>query len=398
MDPVIRTLILKRFRSIVAETVHFANPTFLVGRNGSGKSNFRDAIDFLAEAMASPLHAVFDRRGGVSVVRNRTAAANHPRNLGLGVDLGPINGELKGAHYAFEVRAVKDHGFEVVREQCIVYPNQGTPVLFDRRRRRFRSNLGGLIPSVEPASLALPVVAGESRFAPVLKTLSAMRSYSIEPAKLREMQEPDPGLGLKSDGGNAAGVLQEIRRRSRDDFERICEFLQVIVPNTTSVRPARRGNKLALEFTQQWGGGKPIRFEASSMSDGTLRALGLLTAVYQHPPPSLLAIDEPEATIHPGALPVILDLIRHASRFRQVVVTTHSPDVLDADWIEGRHIRIVSCHEGTTRITPLARGTDEAIAEQLGRPGELLRSNALSEAPLRPGTERPVDLFKDEAA
>ena len=68
MEPILRSLILKRFRSIPAETVPFGNPTFLVGQNGSGKSNFVDAFAFLAEAMASPLQAVFDRRGGISTV------------------------------------------------------------------------------------------------------------------------------------------------------------------------------------------------------------------------------------------------------------------------------------------------------------------------------------------
>jgi predicted ATPase len=398
MEPMIQTLILKRFRSIVAETVHLDNPTFLVGRNGSGKSNFRDAIAFLAEAMVSPLHAVFDRRGGIAVVRNRTAVEGYPVNLGLGVEFGPIHGEMKGAHYAFEIRARKHNGFEVVREQCIVYPHQGVAYQFDRRGKRFRSNLSGLNPSVEPAALALPVVGGESRFAPVLKTLSAMRSYTIEPARLREWQDPENGSGLKSDGNNVARVLQEIRRRSRDDFERICEFLEAIVPNTKRVRPIKQGNKLALEFTQQWGEEKTIRFEAGSMSDGTLRALGLLTAVYQFPRPSLVIIEEPEATMHLEALPVITDLIRHASRFRQVVVTTHNPDVLDAEWIEGRHIRIVTWAEGATHITPVAKGTNEAIAEQLGRPGELLRSNALRAAPTGPHLGTQLDLFKDEAA
>ena len=66
MEPILRSLILKRFRSIPAETVPFDNPTFLVGQNGSGKSNFVDAFAFLAEAMASPLQGVFDRRGGIS--------------------------------------------------------------------------------------------------------------------------------------------------------------------------------------------------------------------------------------------------------------------------------------------------------------------------------------------
>ena len=53
-DPILRRLVLQRFRSLAREQVEFGNPTFLVGQNGSGKSNFADAIAFLAEAMASP--------------------------------------------------------------------------------------------------------------------------------------------------------------------------------------------------------------------------------------------------------------------------------------------------------------------------------------------------------
>src|SRR5216684_1745051 len=100
MKPILRSLVLKRFRSIPAETVQFDNPTFLVGRNASGKSNFRDALDFLAEAMASPLQAVFDRRGGIAAVRNRTAVRSWSPSLGLGVELGRLNGDLQRAHYA----------------------------------------------------------------------------------------------------------------------------------------------------------------------------------------------------------------------------------------------------------------------------------------------------------
>jgi predicted ATPase len=105
------------------------------------------------------------------------------------------------------------------------------------------------------------------------------------------------------------------------------------------------------------------------MSDGTLRALGLLTAVFQKPPPSVLVIEEPEATIHPGALGAVLDLLRHASRHRQVIVTTHSPGLLDAPWIEDRHLRMVSWHEEATRVSPVSEASREALRSHL-RSGE----------------------------
>jgi hypothetical protein len=165
VDLAIRRLILKRFRSIPAERLDFDNPTFLVGRNGSGKSNLVDALAFLAEAMASPLQAVFDKRGGIASVRNRTSGKSYPPNLGFGVEFGAVNGELTGARYSFEIRALQNYGFEVLREQCSVRTKKGR-FWFDRKKGAFDSNVAGLRPAFDAASLGLPVVGGDARFAP----------------------------------------------------------------------------------------------------------------------------------------------------------------------------------------------------------------------------------------
>lgn len=397
MDPVIKALIVKRFRSVPTEQVTLDNPTFLVGQNGSGKSNLVDAFAFLAEAMTLPLHAVFDKRGGIASVRNRTSGQSYPPNLGLGVIFGPMNESMVAGRYAFEVKALPNYGFEVLREQCLVVTKDRQRSWFDRKKRHFSTNVKGLEPSPDPASLGLPVVGGEARFSPVLRVLSGLRVYAIEPGELREMQDPDSGTSLRADGSNAASVLQEIERHSPEDVKRICEILTTIVPNTKSVRPKKHGKKLSLEFIQEWGEKKRLKFESFNMSDGTLRALGLLTAVYQVPVPSLLAIEEPEATIHPGALGAVLDLLRHASRRTQVVVTTHSPEVLDADWIEDRHLRVVAWEDGATRIARISRASREALQQHLMGAGELLRSNALEpEATLFQGVAGPqTSLFED---
>lgn len=398
MEPILKTLILKRFRSVLAETVQFTNPTFLVGRNGSGKSNFRDAVDFLSEVMTSSLQSVFDRRGGIAVVRNRTPGRGYPPNLGLGAVLGKLNGQIETARYAFEVHATRNYGFEVLREQCVVRLVGGETAWFDRGRKEFRSNVEGLRPALEPESLGLPVIGGESSFTPVLRALAAMRSYSIEPSKIRELQDVDSGMVLKSDGSNAASVLQEIGRSAPEDLERIGELLSSIVPNTKDVKAIKHGTKLTLEFVQEWGENKRLNFESFSMSDGTLRALGLLAAVYQRSRPSVLVIEEPEATIHPGALGAILDLLRHASRQMQVVVTTHSPEVLDADWLSDDDLRIVTWQEGATRILFLATGTKAALQEHLMSAGELLRANALRPTAVAPEAVPETALFEELAA
>jgi predicted ATPase len=112
----------------------------------------------------------------------------------------------------------------------------------------------------------------------------------------------------------------------------------------------------------------------------------------------VLVIEEPEATIHPGALGAILDLLRHASKQMQVVVTTHSPDVLDADWLRDENLRIVTWREGATRVMPLAPGTSQAVREHLMSAGELMRSNALHGAPIAPDALGQAHLFEDAIA
>jgi predicted ATPase len=250
---------------------------------------------------------------------------------------------------------------------------------------------------LDTASLGLPLVGGEAKFAPVLRTLAAMRVYSIETRKVREMQEPDSGTSLRSDGSNVTSVLKEIERQSPEDFRRISSILATIVPNTTRVQVKKHANNLSLEFTQASGGKKPLKFEGFSMSDGTLRAIGLLAAVFQKPAPSLIAIEEPEATIHPGALESILDLLQHASKSMQVVITTHSPELLDAKWITDRHLRLVELNSGATRVAALSEGTRKALQNHLMGAGELLRASALEPAPLFQGDLAQGSLFENLA-
>jgi predicted ATPase len=397
MEPTIKQLTLKRFRSIPSESITLDNPTIFVGRNGSGKSNLVSAFSFLAEAMAAPLQAVFDKAGGISAVRNRSSGKSRPPNLGLRVDFGRLNGRAGSGFYGFEVRALPNYGFSVVREQCSVRGEGGARWWFDRVGTGFTSNVNGMKPSLDPASLSLPLVGGEAKFAPVLRTLAAMRVYAIEPGKLSQMQEPDSGTSLKPDGSNVTSVLKEIERQSKDDFQRISEILATIVPNTTRVQVKKHGKNLSLEFTQEWGDKKRLKFEGFSMSDGTLRAIGLLAAVFQRPVPILIAVEEPEATIHPGALESVLDLLRHASKHMQVVITTHSPELLDAKWITDCHLRIVEWTAGATRIAPVSEPTRKALRDHLMGAGELLRSNALDPAPLFEDQLEQSSLFEDLA-
>jgi len=375
----IRRLVLRRFRSVRADTIELSNPLFLVGKNGSGKSNVVDAFAFLSECMSLPLHTVFQNRGGINAVRYRSGTRSRPGDFAIRVEFDFPNGAAVAGWYAFDIRALPDYTFSVLREKCSVVMG-GSHYWFDRQGENFQTNVTGLHPALGAEALALPIIGGSKEFTSVVKGLGAMRVFSIQPAKIGELQEPDAGTNLKSDGSNLASVLQLLSREDKKSLERLCEILGTIVPDTTKVRTVKHGKRLSLEFTQEWksaGETKSVKFEAFSMSDGTLRALGILSSFFQKSIPTLIAIEEPESTIHPEALGSILDVVRSFARSTQIVVTTHSPELLDAKWIRPENLRIVTWKEGVTRVCSLGKASVKALQGHLMGAGEQLRSNAL---------------------
>jgi predicted ATPase len=385
--PKITRLTLANFRSIRDDAFDLANPLFLVGKNGAGKSNVIDAFSFLSDCMSQPLQSVFDKRGGIEAVRYRAGSRGQQGHFWLGFDFDfSADGGPKGV-YLFGIKARPNHGFKVIRENLATLSGD----FFERNGTKFATTIPGLNPSLDPQGLALPLLGGAAEFAPILKAIASIRIYSIQPAQVRELQDPEAGLSLKPDGSNAASVLQRMARENKGDFHRLCEILATIVPGTTKVSPVKHGKKISLEFSQDWGGGKKAKFEAFAMSDGTLRALGILAAIWQKPRPALIVIKEPEATLHPHALGAILDVIRIASEETQVVVTTHSPELLEAKWIEAQNLRVVQWSAGVTRVLPLGPAPVEALRRHLMGAGELFRSNALEP------DEQEVDLQKTKA-
>lgn len=378
--PMLKRLFLRGFRSFPAAVAEFDNPTFLVGQNGAGKSNLADAFAFLSEAMTSPLSTVFSQRVGYAAVSSRRAQTRRPLNLGMRAEIADLNEGTSAAHYAFELQYYNSD-IQIKRERCVISLRDGSDVWFDRNANKLSSNVDSLHPPLETNALAMPMVGGDSRFWPVWDFLSKMRIYRIDPAVLRGMQNIDNGSRLNLDGSNATSVLREMAWQAPADSELLVDLLGTIVPGTVDIKPKEYGNKLVLELTQESFNSKEIKFESFNLSDGTLRAIGLLTAIFQHSRPKVLLIEEPEATIHPGALGAVLDVLWNAKCFMQVIVTTHSPDILEAKWIEDNHLRVVTWNEGSSQVAQVSDDTREAIRDQLMDAGELMRSGTLFASP-----------------
>lgn len=369
---------IRNYKNIAAAVIDLQALTVLVGPNGAGKSNFVDALSFVADSLNHSIQLAFANRGGIAAVRRKSGG--HPTHIGLRLRLTlPDDG---WADYAFDIAARPREVFIVAHERCVVQPFMQPCHEFEVQNGKFTREVPGIRPRIEPDRLALTVLSAAEEFRPVFDFLAGIQRYNLRPERLRELQDPDPGEGavLLPDGSNAAAVLRRIREdgpRNGHVYERICRLLGLVVPGTTSVQPKSLGQKETLEFRQDVGLQHEWRFDALNMSDGTLRALGILLAVYQSRPASLIAVEEPESTIHPAATEVLMDILIDGAERSQVLLTTHSPDVLDNKKLSDDQIVAVESVQGVAQITPLAETTRDVIRQRLYTPGELLRQGEL---------------------
>jgi predicted ATPase len=373
-DPIFLTrVVLRNYKSIGACDVRLGALTFLVGANGSGKSNFLDSLHFVRDALSLSLDNALRERGGLLEVRRRSSG--HPTHFGIRLDFKLRNGTT--GHYVFNVGALKDRGYEVQKEECVI----GAHGFSIERGRAFKSS-ENTFPAVTSDRLALVAASGIPTFRPLFDALTSMGFYNLNPKLMRELQKPQEGRLLKSVGENVASVVGHLELVAPEKMKLIEEYLRTVVPMVHGVERKQIGPMETLEFRQDMIGAKhPWRFLAQNMSDGTLRALGVLVALFQGNrdySPTFVGIEEPETALHPAAGSALREALARASTQSQVIVTSHSPDLLDDPELNSDSILAVVSEGGETRIAPLDAASRKAMRDRLYSAGELLRLNQLA--------------------
>ena len=382
MQPFLTRVILKNYKSIAGCDVRLPPLCFLVGRNGAGKSNFLDALRLVSDALNTSLDHALRDRSGINEVRRRSAG--HPTHFGIRLEFR-LSDETYG-FYAFRVGSQKEGGFEVQQEECRIYENKA----LDENPVYYAIDCGTVIessiptpPAAKSDRLYLVNLSGFVEFRPLYDSLSRMGFYNLNPDVIRMEQPPDVGLVLKRDGSNLASVLDKLEASAPGAKQKVEEFLSKVVPDIKGVTVRTVLSKEALEFRQSTqGSAEPWRFLAANMSDGTLRALGILVAIFQSAatktnPPPLIGIEEPESALHPAAAGALRDALRTAAKRTQVLITSHSPDLLDDKSISVDSILSVVNDGGVTRIAGVDPESRSAIRDGLYTAGELLRSDQL---------------------
>jgi len=331
----------------------------LIGPNGAGKSNL---LEVLALLRAAPTHLPqpVKEMGGV-----REWLFKGPGSPGR-ASVDAVVEYLPGKKRLRHVLEITEHGerFEVVDERIenekpygdkpepfFYYRfQQGYPVLneLSSRHRGLRRE------SVKPEESILSQVRDPESY-PALSWLQEhyeqirlYRNWSFGPAApWRREQSAHGRSDVLTDGGeNLALVLSKIRLRAKDE---LLASLRILYEGIADLHLTVDGGNVLL-FLEEHGG---RQIPATRLSDGTLCYLSLLAILLHPAPPPIVAIEEPELGLHPDVLPHLAELLQQASKRMQLVVTTHSRQLVDGLGDDPGAVIVCSQEEGESRLERL---------------------------------------------
>ena len=425
--PSITRVWAKNFRSIEYAELELDPLTVLVGPNASGKSNLLDMLGLLADAVRDGLETAITRRGGIDSIGRRS-----PTGRVFGPEIGFQFDNLT-ATFKYSVALVRrgKGEFQVRREFASVEPidsSVGPCEIEFKNGRLTKPNVIAVLERSEDgrdtsatlriinrsiersAGQHLRLVSSDPLESPWwLSLLTSRRSprqdssynhlylalenvtdylgkiglYHIFPNSLRDPQKRANSHPLSAGGENLASTLRDLGLKKGRFLQDLKGALNFSVPGLQDIRVTRAGSYLVVELSHQRDGGteRGTWFDLSQESDGTIRLLAMLTALFQDPAPSLLGLEEPELAIHPGAMAVLADTMQEAALRGQVLVATHSPDLINLLPIES--IRAVTAENGSTEVGRVAEHQMKSVRDKLFLPGELHSMEGLQPAGIR---------------
>lgn len=309
------------FRSIRELNLALGDLTVLIGANGSGKSNFVALFNLLGFMMTDSLQLYIGRKGGGSSILHYGAKRTPVLTTSLRFE-GPSGWSEYGCTLA---HASPDR--LIFTHERVAFQKSNAPKAFEKSL-----GSGHIETALAETSSGNDAAANVARI--FLSRLRGIRVYHFhdtsESAYIRSNQEIDRNRTLQSNGGNLASFLYMLRESYSQHYERILTTIRLAVPylKDFDLEPDRLNQR---QIQLRWHDKNPdYEFGPHQLSDGSLRAIALITALLQPEEllPAVIFIDEPELGLHPLAIGIVAKLLKAVSVKRQVIVATQSPRLL----------------------------------------------------------------------
>ncbi len=415
---------LRNFRSFEEASLEFhSRVTILTGRNNSGKSNVIDALSILHSVGMNDRSAGINQRGGFQkVVFGKDIA----REVELGVEFSLDEREQATLHKAIveilPTLAYKNTrysgigttlGYALVlrasgfAERLVLGWDFGDIDVLKTERSSDHDPLEHLVVTQVELATALDrdippegsikyssagaisgdVGPGLSHFNPpndfmrhlVSTVQSGLRSLLLRVGPNRNPSATAQITGtstLQEEGANLADVLDFLRSNHPSRFAEFEREFRSLVPESAQLATPRVGGpSTTLTIAESWLADTP-GFDLAASSFGERNLLVLLARVLERDPNVLMAIEEPENSIHPHAQRALASLFWRAAERRQILMTSHSPVILSQFPLDA--LRLVSRDDGRSRIHQVDPSNIALVIRELGfRPGDLLEPDAI---------------------
>ena len=360
----ISELSVQNYRSLKDVTLPLGPLTVLIGANGSGKSNVLDVFK-LVQQLTTDVNVgtaqAFGKRGGYEEV---VWGGQTEREVKIAIDWSDpssANSEKDTFAVSFNHDVSQDAVFS--HERLATHDRQVT--------RDSQSKYAVFDGSVELASGYSPT-GRSALFGANLdgwhspnprQSIEGWAFYRFVPTMMRTPQPVKRQYRLAETGENLSAVVHTIFSANDPALNDVVEFLKACVPTVEELRsPITESGETYVALKEN---GVPRAVGSWGLSDGTLLALALATALLTPEPPTLLAVEAPDIELYPYVMETVAEMLTLASQKTQVIATTHSPYLLEH--LPTDSFVVVEKADGATTCRPLkGKRAVKKVAEQLG--------------------------------
>jgi predicted ATPase len=366
------TITVRGFKSIAAiEALKLGPINVLIGPNGSGKSNFIGVFSFLHALREGHLRTYVARAGGADRILHFGSKVTPELYIHLSFGSGINQYEITLERAEYEITLER-------AEEDRLFPLSETVYIWDRSCPQ-PSNVR-LAPRGSEAGIGNPGLTRSGPGRHLRDHLASWRVYHFhdtgDSSPMKKTADVHDNRYLRPDAANLAPFLYLLREKHPSSYTLILRTVQLMAPffDDFLLEPQRLNPEtMRLEWRHK---GSEAYFNATSLSDGTLRFIALATLFLQPVEyrPSVILVDEPELGLHPYAITLLASLVKQASVHTQVVLSTQAPQLLDH--FEPQDVLVADRVDGGTQLRrleaePLAAWLEEYSLGQLWEKNEL---------------------------
>lgn len=378
---------VRNFRCLDKVEIDLPPFAVLIGANGAGKSSLLHSLRMLRSLADGTLQKGFSRLGGFNATLCRRTKEDsiilHAVVPAGDVDLDYhifllSEGREYQVHHEY-LRCLKADPIqqEECRKSFVLSPNAVPPqlaqdvntILVAHGRGGHWREDGGTIGDIESTFIASnrseaivhDLEQMNKRIAELLESFRLISSWNLADFDLSAVRSPqafEPADSPSPNGDNLIALLHDLRSNRHDTYMELLEFLQVACPELERIEfPSVGKGFVSLNWFEK-NLDKP--FDARDLSDGTIRLLWLATILITAREGSVILLDEPEISLHPQWLMLLVSLMRQTAVRAQVIVATQSDQLLR--WVEPEELIVVDMEDGLSRFQ---KGNDMDLAEWL---------------------------------